>query len=178
VKHIYSFDKKSILGLLDKYEIDYNNWSEGKSIDSLFDEIENGECKIIEDDNSLFRILSFVGVNIKYKNLTLIEDQQIFKSGKIRRRNMVSSVSEKMISGENPKSAACRGVKEELNIDVDPTNIRFIKNLEYEKDSLSYSGIITKYYGHIFEYTISDSQYIPEGYVENQKDKSTYFVWK
>ena len=45
------------------------------------------------------------------------------------------------------------------------------------KDSNSYPGLHTIYRENSFTCVLTDDQYNEDGYVENQKDKSTYFKW-
>jgi len=65
-----------------------------------------------------------------------------------------------------------------LGIDIDPNQLIKRRDLFYDGGSQSYPGLKSKYKGHVFNCTLIDSQYKPEGYVEVQKDKSTYFIWE
>ena len=42
---------------------------------------------------------------------------------------------------------------------------------------MSYPGLETKYKGHQYMCYFDKSQFDPNGYVEIQKDKKTFFVW-
>jgi hypothetical protein len=108
----------------------------------------------------------------------LIEDKQIFKDGRIRRRKKDSSVSEKMKIGENPIQSLIRGIDEELGVSLNESQLSREEDLKEEEFSQSFPGLMTRYKGHNFTCFFNDSQYNPKGYIENQKDKSTYFVWE
>lgn len=164
---------------LSKYQIDTDKWGKGeaKTLQHLLDEIESKDCTIQEKNNSILRCVDFVGVDIFYKNLKLKEDKQVFNDGRERRRKMMSSVAEKMKIGEDPLESAIRGIKEELGFDVEVSQIKKLKTMQYKNDSMSYPGLITEYNGHRFTLTLNDSQY-KDNYVDKQSDKSTYFIWE
>ena len=108
------------------------------------------------------------------------EDYQKFKKdNRVRKRDSEFSVAEKMIEGENAVEAAIRGVKEELGIDIKKEQLKKkVENkLGERKDSNSYPGLHTIYRENSFTCVLTDDQYNEDGYVENQKDKSTYFKW-
>lgn len=178
---------KSIVELsknLKDYGIPVEEWGTGsaKTIDHLLDELRNKECIIKKEENSIVRYIEFVGISVFYKEkngniLYLNEDRQEFKDGRIRKRKMSSSVSEKMKFGEDPLISAVRGIEEELGISVDMNQLKRIKHLNFDGDSLSYPGLKSKYTGHKYTCYITDDQFNPEGYVENQSDKNTFFKW-
>ena len=170
---------------LKEYNIPYENWGKGyaKTVNHLLDELKNDECAIIDEQGYIIRYIEFVGVRVFYKDKSgvkyqLKEDRQVFKDGRERRRTMQSSVAEKMKFGEDADLSAVRGIKEELGIDIDPNQLIKRRDLFYDGGSQSYPGLKSKYKGHVFNCTLIDSQYKPEGYVEVQKDKSTYFIWE
>jgi hypothetical protein len=90
---------------------------------------------------------------------------------------MPSSVSEKMKFGEDPLISAIRGIEEELGVKVEGHQLRKHKDLNYDGGSMSYPGLETKYKGHQYMCYFDNSQFDPNGYVEIQKDKKTFFVW-
>lgn len=177
-------DSDELSNKLKDYGIPIENWGTGyaKNVDSLLDEILNNECAIIDKGGSIIRYIEFVGVRIFYTDKRgveyyLIEDKQVFKDNRERRRNMQSSVSEKMKFGEDPMGAAIRGIKEELDISVNESQLIKQRDLGYDSSSNSYPGLKTKYKGHQFTCHLNDTQFKFNGYVEHQKDKSTYFKW-
>lgn len=178
-----SNDLESLKNYLNKFSIPIDNWGTGKSktIEHLFDELKNEECFLSEIDGTLVRSIEFVGVKIycneNNERWTLKEDRQEFNDGRIRRRNMPSSVSEKMKFGEDPLKSAIRGIKEELGVDISSSQLSKRKDLFYDGGSVSYPGLKTKYKGHQFICELKSHQFDPSGYVEIQRDKKTYFVW-
>lgn len=176
--------EEDLISKLKEYNIPYENWGSGeaKTVSNLLDELKNDECSIIDENGKLMRSIEFVGVRVFYtENGTkyyLKEDRQVFKDGRIRRRRIRSSIGEKMSFGEDPRIASLRGMKEELGVEIDDSQLIEQKDINYSNTSQSYPGIESKYIGHIFSCELRKDQYRPEGYVENQKDKSTYFVWE
>ena len=180
----FDYDLEKLKGQLSKFSIPFESWGTGKSktLNHLLDELENDECGLTETDGSLTRSIEFVGIKIFYNSKderwVLKEDRQEFKDGRIRRRNMPSSVSEKMKFGEDPLNAAIRGIKDELGIDIKSTQLSKRRDLFYNGGSLSYPGLQTKYKGHQYICELEPHQFDTNGYIEVQKDKKTFFVWE
>ena len=167
-----------------EYSVPIDSWGTGesKAIEHLLDELKNEECGIEDKGGYLVRSIEFVGIRIFYKDKDnvkweLKEDKQEFRDGRTRRRNMQSSVSVKMKFGEDPIYSAVRGIKEELNVDVETHQLRKMRDIGYNGGSQSYPGLRTKYKGYQFTCFFNDEQYDPIGYIEVQKDKSTFFKW-
>ena len=175
--------EKELSDKLTEFEVPIDTWGQGqaKTVKHLFDELQHEECHIEDRGGFLVRYLEFVGVRIFYKKgeeiLYLKEDRQEFNDGRTRKREMPSSVSEKMKFGENPQLAAIRGIKEELGIYVKPEQLIKQRDLNYRGGSLSYPGLTSKYKGHQFTCYLTEQQFNPEGYIEKQEDKSTFFTW-
>lgn len=170
--------------ILLNFDIPINTWGTGyaKTVDHLYDEIKNEECAIFDEGGFLVRYIEFVGIRILYKDKDnntwiLVEDRQEFKDGRTRRRNMPSSVSEKMKFGEDSLVSAIRGIREELDIKIESSQLRKHRPLYYNGGSQSYPGLRSKYKGHQYTCYLDDSQFKIGGYVEIQKDKSTFFKW-
>ncbi len=141
------------------------------------------ECSIVDEGGYLVRYIEFVGIKIYYVDKDeelwiLKEDRQEFRDGRIRRRDMPSSVSEKMKFGENPMIAAVRGIKEELGVEIEESQLTKRRDLDFNGGSISYPGLRAKYKGHQFICYLNHNQFNPNGYIELQKDKSTFFTWK
>jgi hypothetical protein len=169
---------------LKEYSIPVEEWGTGeaKNVEHLLDEIRGEECNVEDRGGYLIRSIEFVGVRIYHKdkdNVTWVlkEDKQEFKDGRVRRRNMPSSVSEKMKFGEDPLISAIRGIKEELGINVEGHQLIKMRDLFYNGGSQSYPGLRTRYKGHQFSCFFNDDQFDMNGYIEVQKDKSTFFKW-
>lgn len=173
-----------LTNLLKKYEIPVELWGTGKSktIGHLLDELQNKECYLEEKDSLLTRYIEFVGIKVYYtdendQRWQLKEERQEFTDGRLRRRNIPSSVSEKMKSGEDPLIAAIRGIREELGIEIRGHQLSKYSDLHYDGGSVSYPGLDTKYKGHRFVCNLTKQQFNPNGYIEVQSDKKTFFVW-
>jgi hypothetical protein len=169
---------------LKEYSIPVEEWGTGeaKNVEHLLDEIRGEECNVEDRGGYLIRSIEFVGVRIYHKdkdNVTWVlkEDKQEFKDGRVRRRNMPSSVSEKMKFGEDSLISAIRGIKEELGINVEGHQLIKMRDLFYNRGSQSYPGLRTRYKGHQFTCFFNDDQFDENGYIEVQKDKSTFFKW-
>lgn len=108
--------------------------------------------------------------------MQLFEDRQEFKDGRVRRRGLVG-LSEKMKPDENPLLSAKRALAEELSFnsagDIDDLGIERV-----DQQSPSYPGLPTEYLIHNMKTELPANAYNPEGYVEKQSDKSTFFIWK
>lgn len=165
--------------------IDTSSWGTGKAktIDDLFNEIREGETVLTKDESGELLRTVVVGSAAVYhktadgKTYRLKEDRQVFTDGRERRREMVGSVAEKMKPDEDPAEAMVRGIQEELGIEGE-LEMHEADSYDEVVDSPSYPGLRSKYLHHTFEVSLKDEQYNPDGYVENQPTKSTYFVWE
>lgn len=165
--------------------IDVSGWGKGsaKTLEHLQREIESGETVLITDKQGrLLRKVEVVSGNIFYispdgKRYRLREYEQVFKDGRKRTRNLGEAVSEKMKPNEDPIDAMIRGVREELGIEgkISLTETGVDKQL---LSSPSYPGLQSQYIRHMFEVILNDQQFRPDGYVEEQDDKNTYFIWE
>lgn len=179
------FGTNKLKSQLEAFGIDTTIWGTGgyKTIDHLVKEIEDQEVILgLNEDGELIRISEVVAAMVLCvhddKMYRLKEERQVFKDGRERIRPSAGhSVFEKMKLGENPDEAILRGITEELNI-AGEIILNYIKKIENMADSKSYPGIQTKSTTHFFEAMLEASQFNPEGYIEEQLDKSTYFVWE
>jgi len=74
-------------------------------------------------------------------------------------------------------ASARRALREELGVQ----NSNIIENLGIQSEtqtSPSYPGLTTEYIRHEMHTNLPEQAFNPDGYVENQPDKNTYFVWK
>lgn len=180
----FNLDLDEISSLLKKYEIPFELWGTGKSktLKHLFYELKNDECSLQEENGGLTRYIEFVGIKIYYtdrndQRWVLKEERQEFNDGRTRRRNIPNSVSEKMKFGEDPMIASIRGIEEELGVKVKSNQLTKYSDLHYDGGSVSYPGLDTKYKGHRFVCNFTDDQFNPNGYIEVQEDKKTFFYW-
>jgi hypothetical protein len=180
----FNDDLIELTNVLKKYNIPVDIWGSGKSktLNNLLDEIKGEECSLIERSGKITRYIEFVGIKIYYTDNNnerwfLKEIRQEFNDGRVRRRNIPSSVSEKMKFGEDPVVAGIRGIKEELGVEIQPYQLSKHSDLHYDGGSLSYPGLETKYKGHKFICNFNHQQFNTNGYIEVQKDKKTFFNW-
>jgi hypothetical protein len=168
---------------LSSFGIPVNLWGQGtaKTIGHLLQEVSVGETVLTTKGRELLRQVGFSAVHVTYRDgrevYELVEYRQEFRDGRVRRRNTGASISEKLQPGENPKDAAERALQEELGISGG-VNLKGGKITEELKESPSYPGLRTQYLRYDFNAELRPDQYSPEGYVEEQDDKTTYFVWR
>lgn len=138
--------------------------------------------EILEGETTLEVMRKIVGVQLQVECIVdgvkfqLVEDRQEFADGRERRRGL-AGLSEKMKPGEDPVASAKRALAEELGIQ-DETKIESLGIREEIKTSPSYPGLTTKYLLFEMLTQLPESAFNPDGYVEHQEDKSTYFVWQ
>lgn len=129
----------------------------------------------------MLRQVSTAALNVTHvkdgERLVLIEDKQVFTDGRERTRDFDWSIAEKLAPGENPVDAARRALKEELDIQG-KTKFAQGETKEKERTSPSYPGLTSRYTTHYFNVNLNDDQFKPKGYIEQQPDKTTYWVWE
>ena len=165
--------------------IDTSSWGTGqaKTLAHLQKEIESGETILItRETGELLRRVVVGGADIYYrssdgKKYRLKEDRQVFNDGRERRRDLGQAVSEKMKPDEDPRTAMIRGIQEELGISSE-IYLTEAGTDEQMVTSPSYPGLESQYIRHKFQVLLTDEQFEPEGYTEEQSDKSTYFIWE
>ena len=117
-------EKEQTRARLEAAGINLSKWGKGeaKTFDHLLKEIRDGEMKLIEEGGKLLRGVTVAIADIYYtdsdgNSFHLVEDRQEFKDGRMRRRNLPVSLSEKLKSSEDPDSSVIRGIEEELGIE-------------------------------------------------------------
>lgn len=174
---------EELYSILKEYYIDLNIWSTGpyKSVEHLWNEIEEDECILYNDNGKLHREVNFVGAKIMYEldgiKYFLKEEKAIFKDGRERVRDIWYSMAEKFKFNEDPKQALIRGMKEELDIVVDDSQFVQYNKVYFPSDG-DYPGLESFHTGFGFIITLNGNQYKSGGYVEHQSDKDIYFVWE
>lgn len=172
--------KSRLIEILDRYGIDTQKWGTGesKTLDHLFLEIVRGETKLSDDGGILVREVSALSIVVKYKNLTLKEDYQEFIDGRRRRRKMKASVAEKLDSKDRDLIRSVkRALQEELGITISDSQISREEDSTKRRMSMSYPNLLSMVNLFGFSVELSSSQFDPDGYVEIQDDKKTFFKW-
>jgi len=175
---------------LEKNEVDLSQWGIGnaKPLDSLIAEIFAGECSLraaeIDGSKMVIRQLKIITANVFHASANgttfrLTEECQEFNDGRVRQRpHIEESVAEKMKSNENPTDTVLRGVREELSISINNTQVAFVDSTEKIRPSMSYPGIYNHINNYDFDVFLHDSQFNPDGYIEYRQDKISYFAWE
>lgn len=165
--------------------ISTSEWGKGeaKTLRHLVQELDEGDCTLLVDaQGALTRTVVVGGANVFYNSpegvrYRLLEEKQVFTDGRERKRDLGHAVSEKMKPGEDPTDAMVRGIREELGIHGEIA-ITYQGQMEKTITSPSYPGLTSRYLNHKFTVHLQDAQFNPDGYVEKQSDKTTYFVWE
>jgi hypothetical protein len=167
-----------------------STWGRGgtKTVEHLFAELESGEMTMELRDGVLTRVIAVACVTVYYNQdtfpnakgtLRLCEEKQVFKDGQPPRVRGFGRIAEKVRPGELAIDAARRALAEELGIEEE---IVLTKSSDTEifppEMSKSYPGLTTVRIEETFMTFLPAHLYKPEGYVEEQQDKTTYFVWK
>lgn len=156
--------------------------SEAKDIDDLQKEIAEGECfVIIGPEGVLTREVRPVFVNVLChlsdgRVMVLREEKQVFRDGRIRKRNLSSSLGEKLKAGEDTTEATFRALSEEIEV----TEVVSLEKVSEESRTFTpptFPGIKSTYSSTFFVAIIPESAYVAEGYVERQLKKDNYYVW-
>lgn len=172
--------------------IPLEQWGRGeaKTVAHLAKELQEGESVLVDKNGELVRQVTVAGITVLYEDETgkykLVEDRQVFADGRQRKRTMKNSVSEKMKPDEDPHAAFRRGLLEELpeiaeTLGEQWTQTLTFTNVRVEEDervSGSFPGLKSRYTAHLGDIHFSNEQYRAEGYIEQQADKSTYFLWE
>jgi hypothetical protein len=155
-----------------------------KTVAHLLFEIRDGESIVsVDAKGNLLRELSVVCVDVVHKNaegdvFVLKEDKQVFRNGSERRRNIDTSLGEKMKPGEDPLTAVPRAIKEELGINEGVEAVYFLGFEENTHIPDVFPGLESSYALHKYAVIISEDSFKPEGYVEHQADKTNFFTWR
>lgn len=175
----------SVAQQLEDAGIDVSNWGKGgaKTIEHLQREIDSGEAELVTNEQGeLLRKVTIGQADVFYispegKKFYLKEEKQIFKDGRKRERELDPSIAEKMKPDESPAEAIERGIREELGVEGE-LEIKQIGVDEEINESPSFPGLKSQYSLYKFEAMFNDDQFNPDGYIEEQEDKNTYFVWE
>lgn len=181
-------DYRELIDVLEANGIPYGTWGAGeaKTVANLLIELNTGDCRFEKVENRFTRVVDVCAVNVVcYINETdtewvLREDRQEFVDGRIRRRQLDTSIGEKMKPDEEPEVAVRRALHEELHIDEHEEvyiSSRGMKLVEPES-AYSYPGLPALYRKHYFEVNLLPHHFCAHGFVEREKDKTNYYVWE
>ncbi|MBI2036768.1 MAG: hypothetical protein HYT14_00185 [Candidatus Liptonbacteria bacterium] len=177
-------NRQELLVLLGAYGVPLREWGTGeaKTVEHLLDEVNSSEAAIVEEDGVLHRVVYGAVLNVFYADgaatWKLKEAKQVFRDGRERVRDLDTSIGEKLKAGEDAKAGARRALTEELNI---PDLLPLAPQPDIVKGpvpSVSFPGLKTKYIMRVFEVFLPAALYKPDGYVEEQTDKTNYYVWE
>lgn len=175
---------KQLKSLLKKHDIDYGAWGTGlaKTITDLLKEIRDGESVLRVHRGRLVRQVSHAQANITHGSMRLVETHQVLANGAVRDRGDTDrSVSEKIRKGESPRAAMIRGIREELGLSSFAGNGLTVSTTRTKRSPAggdSYPNLPAEHVLHQFNWQMPREYFIPEGYIERQTRKTSYFAWK
>ena len=176
-----------IQSLLEQHNVPLELWGKGavKDIDFLTKEVFNQEAQLLVVNEELFRKIRCVDVEIVHfqngRVYRLIESKQVFKNGSERKRGY-RGVSEKISQSENHIQGTQRALREELGLEEN--DIQSNIEIEHLEDNIelalsrSYPGLSTHYTVHKMRVLLSENEFNPEGYIEDNGNITTYFEWE
>jgi hypothetical protein len=172
---------------LTEHGVDWSTWGQGASreIEHLFQELEEDASELLPTpDGQLIRRNKGVRLTIYCfvdgQRYRLYEDKQVFADGRERQRDQSFSLGEKCRRHENIFATAFRAIKEELDIWNDEGIILYnhTQTTTPLHDSQSYPGLQSQFIVDSFDVQMPPRLFKPEGYVEKQREKTSYFIWK
>ena len=161
--------------------IPVHTWGRGaaKTVAHLHAELAGGECTLHDGiAGSLDRRVRVCQVTVTHGGRVLVEDHQRFRDGRVRRRALPGSVSEKLTAAEDPAAGARRALAEELGVDPEGLELVAGRHGIAFGPSPSYPGLAGVYQTLCFRVELPAELYDPAGYVETQADKQTVFCWQ
>ena len=174
--------------LLEASGVDIGAWGKNatRNVIDLALEINARESKLsYGKDGRLQREIKFVAVEVVYKDpetgleYRLVEDRQEFKDGTVRKRDIAFSLAEKLkLTGKGMMTGVKKACVEELSIfDIQNSQITLGDTNISTGVSRGYPGLRTRYVAHPARVNLTREQFKPNGYTEEQPDKTTYFRW-
>jgi len=176
--------QEKLIEFLKAGNVSINEWGKGeaKTIEHLLEEINSGEAEISYKDGKILRIAYGAVLDVYYRDgnriLKLKELKQVFKDGRERSRSLDVSIGEKMKPDEHSLDAVNRALREELQITEKLYLVAMPLVVKGPVPSVSFPGLLTKYIMHAWYVYLPKHLYKPEGYIEEQSDKTNYFVWE
>lgn len=178
IYYIQAVEIEVLKYFLGRNSVDISKWGTGnaKTLEHLVAETESGESLLEVHNRRIHRLVSGVGVMVYHKDLKLVEIAQVFKDGRLKVRNISTSVGEKLRPMEMPEAGAKRAMEEELGI----CGVAFANYRMKTRDpvpSTSFPGLLTTHNVHVFDAVIQAKDFSAVGYMELQKDKTNYYAW-
>ena len=166
--------------------IPIQDWAQGsaKTVEHLRVEIEEGESQIdVGINGEIRRRVSVIWVDVLYPAdngdvYILREDRQVYKDGRVRRRQLSTSLGEKMKPNEEPTAAVERALHEELGVTATAGLYTLGAGKKTAHTPDSYPGLKSHFKTYLYAAVISTEAFVAEGYVEEQADKTNYYVWE
>jgi hypothetical protein len=159
-------------------------WGMGvaKTVSDLRNEIIAGESVLTIDAlGNLIRSVNVTWLDVIYIDgdtiYILKEDRQEYSDGRIRQRNLSTSLGEKMLPYETPHEAAYRALSEEIGV----TSVEGLYTIGSSKTIHTpdaYPGLISNYVNESYVAVIGEQDFNPDGYIERQESKTNYYVWQ
>lgn len=155
-----------------------------KTVQHLLSEIHDGESLLsVDAKGNIYREVEVLWLDVfcKLSNseiYTLREDRQEFQDGRVKRRNLDSSLGEKLKPGEDPQEAVGRVLAEELGIQSSTEATYFMSHDQTTLTPDTYPGLETDYTFYKYAAIISEDDFESEGYKEVHADKTNYYVWQ
>lgn len=182
-------DRSAVEARLLSAGVPLEKWGTGKAktLEHFLKEVAEGESVLVGEGPDLVRRVSALVIEVRCtidgQCLELIEEKQVFKAdGRVRVREADTGgprkgVSEKLLPTDKPETAVARAIKEELGI-TKLISITPLPERRVRRESTSYPGLVadTVFYDYVVE--IDLTEFNPDGYREDQPDKTTYFVWR
>jgi hypothetical protein len=169
-------------GILAQHGIPIETWGQGtaKTLDDFYTELQAGESTLFLHGGELRRRVTVANIDVYHtdaqgKTYRLREERQVFSDGRVRSRDLPGSIGEKMLPGEDPTTAFVRALQEELGLT--PATLEIEDSETTSRISNSYPGLMSDMVLHGATATVAAEDFVPEGYVEIQDNKTTYFVW-
>lgn len=166
-----------------KIPVDAYGVGNAKTLSHLLAEINEGESIVTIDVRGIVRrqvTVLWVDVICTLSNgdvHILKEDRQEFKDGRVKVRNLTSSLGEKLKPSETINEGVMRALQEEIGAE----EVDNLYETGYEEKTFipeTFPGIESTYSMHKFACVIPEQAFVPEGYVEKQHDKTNYYTWE
>ena len=178
---------EALLMLLFNNHVPLARWGNGqaKTFKHFITELDTGDCEFQLRDNKIVRKIRVLLIAVYYKDpeteklFHLMETIQVFKiDGRKRIRNSGYSVGEKLKSGKiADNTSVTNALKEELGVSGEVLRLKKTDKYVTQGNSKSYPGLETVSENFCFTVYLTPEQFKPEGYIEEQNDKTTYFKW-